>query len=187
MKHVALALVTGMAAGLAGCGGDEPDETEAFCTSFGAGATYQWTACTAGCIYAQQVQAYDGSLLSSTTVVPVAGQATYTAVLTATAAADIPGGADVGVFVTQPSIQNFVTMNSTLRTILDGVQQEVLIPNGANDVTSNSQNGTLAAGYLAMRTTQAFDQVEFTATVTWTGAQVPNYSVFEICADGGNV
>lgn len=187
MKHVAMALVTAMAAGLAGCGGDDVDETEAFCTSFGPGATYQWTACTAGCIYAQQAQAHDGSLFTATTVVPVAGQATYTAVLTATAPADIPGGGDVGVFITQPTNQNFQTMNSTLRTILDGVQQEALIPGGANDVTSNSQGGTLAAGYLAMRTTQAFDQVEFTATVTWTGAEVPNYSVFEICADGGNL
>jgi hypothetical protein len=187
MKHAALALMAGMAVGLAGCGGDEADETEAFCTSFGAGATYQWTACTAGCIYAQPAQAYDGNLFNSATIVPVGGQTTYTAVLTATAAADIPGGADVGVFITQPSLANFQTMNSTLRTIRDGVQQETLIPSGANDVTSNSQNGTLAAGYLGMRTTQAFDQVEFTATVTWTGSQVPNYSVYEICADGGNV
>jgi hypothetical protein len=187
VKVAMLALVTGLAVGVAGCSGDEADETEAFCTSFGAGATYQWTACTAGCIYAQPAQAHDGSLFSAATVVPVAGQSTYTAVLTATAAADIPGGGDVGVFITQPTNPNFQTMNSTLRTILDGVQQEALVPGGANDVTSNSQNGTLAAGYLAMRTTQAFDQVEFTATVTWTGAQVPNYSVFEICADGGNL
>jgi hypothetical protein len=186
MKHVALTLTMGLALGVSGCS-DEAEETEAFCTSFGAGATYQWTACTAGCIYAQPALAYDSNLVSSATIVPLAGQSTYTAVLTATAPADIPGGADVGVFITQPNNQNFQTMNSTLRTIRDGVQQEALIPGGANDVTSDSQNGTQAAGYLGMRTTLAFDQVEFTATVTWTGTQVPNYSVFEICADGGNV
>jgi hypothetical protein len=186
MKHAAPVLVLGLALGVSGCS-DDVEETEAFCTSFGAGATYQRTACTAGCIYAQPAQAHDGNLFSSATVVPVGGQTTYTAVLTATAAADIPGGADVGVFITQPNNQSFQTMNSTLRTIRDGVQQETLNPGGSNDVTSPSDTGTLAAGYLGMRTTQAFDQVEFTATVTWTGTQAPNYSVYEICADGGNV
>ena len=38
-----------------------------------------------------------------------------------------------------------------------------------------------------MRTTQAFDQLELTVTVTWNPGQVPNYAVYEICADGGNV
>jgi len=179
MKRLLLALTVTMA----GCPSDEP--TEAFCTTFGAGATYQWTACNAGCTLADTAKAYDQDLYTTATIVPVNGQTTYTAVLTATSAADIPGGADVGVFVTQPTNANFQTMNSTLRTILNGVQQETL--SGANDATSNSDSGTQAAGFVGMRTTLPFDQVEFTATVTWSNGQVPNYSVYEICADGGNV
>jgi hypothetical protein len=186
MKHLALFLTLGVTLGVAGCT-EEEDPTEAFCTSFGAGATYQWTACNAGCTLANSALAHDQSLTTTATIVPVDGQTTYTAVLTATAAADIPGGADGGVFVTQPNFQNFQTMNSTLRTIRDGVQQETLNPGGANDVTSPSESGTPAAGFLGMRTTQAFDQVEFTATVTWNAGQAPNYSVYEICADGGNI
>lgn len=182
MKRVILGWV--VAAAVAGCGSEE-DPTRAFCTSFGAGATYQWTACNAGCTLANSALAHDGDLYTTATIVPVNGQTTYTAVLTATSAADIPGGGDVGVFVTQPTNANFQTMTSTLRTILNGVQQETLVP--ANDATSNSESGTAAAGFVGMRTTKAFDQVEFTAVMTWSNGQVPNYSVYEICADGGNI
>lgn len=175
--------VLAVALAVAGCTEDEP--TDAFCTSFGNGATYQWTACNAGCTLADAAQAHDQDLTTTATIVPVNGQTTYTAVLTATAAADIPGGADVGVFVTQPSLSNFQVMTSTLRTIRDGVQRETL--DSQNAVTSRSGRGTPAAGFVGMRTTQAFDQVEFTATVTWSNGQVPNYSVYEICSDGGNV
>lgn len=178
-----LSLVLTMAFAVSGCTEDEP--TEAFCTAFGNGATYQWTACNAGCTLANAAQAHDQDLATTATIVPVNGQTTYTAVLTATAAADIPGGASVGVFVTQPSRANFQVMTSTLRTIRDGVQQETL--NAQNAVSSRAERGTPAAGFLGMRTTQAFDQVEFTATLTWSGGQGPNYSVYEICADGGNV
>lgn len=184
MKHAMLAVAMAGALGAAACT-EESDETEAFCTSFGNGATYQWTACNAGCTLANPTLAHDRDLATTATIVPVNGQTTYTTVLTATAAADIPGGADVGVFVTQPSRQNFQTMTSMLRTIRDGVEAEVL--NANNAVTSRSENGTPAAGFVGMRTTQPFDQVEFTATVTWGDGQAPNYSVYEICADGGNV
>ena len=179
----AVAVVAG-AGLLAGCPGDDSEPTEAFCTGFGNGATYQWTACNAGCTLANPALAYDLSLQTTATIVPVDGQTTYTAVLTATAAADIPGGADVGVFVTQPTFANFQNMTSTLRTIRNGVQVETL--NNNNDIASPSENGTPAAGFVGMHTTQAFDQVEFTAILTWSNGQVPNYSVYEICADGGN-
>ncbi len=175
----------GVLAGLTACSSSDDDPTEAFCTSFGVGATHQWTACNAGCTLANAVQAYDQDLVTTATIVPVNGQTTYTTVLTATSVADIPGGADVGVFLTQPAGSQFQMMTSTMRTIRDGLQRETLGP--ANEVISYSENGTPAAGFLGLRTTQAFDQVEFTVTVTWGAGQVPNYSVYEICSDGGNV
>ena len=184
MKQVARGMAVALVAALAGCGG-EMEPTEAFCTSFGAGATYQWTACDAGCQLAAPTQAHDGNLVTTATIVPQNGQTSYTTKLTATAAADIPGGADVGVFITQPTGANFQTMSSTMRTIRNGTQVEVLGP--SNDVIAYPDNGTPAAGFLGMRTTQAFDQVEFSVTVTLTNGQVPNYSVYEICADGGAV
>ena len=88
MKRVALLLTMGSALGIAGCGGDEADNTEAFCTAFGAGATYTWTACNAGCTLANPGQAYDQNLFNSAIIVPVNGQTTYTTKLTATATAD---------------------------------------------------------------------------------------------------
>ncbi len=183
MKHAAFAVMLGLA--LAGCSSDEPEPTEAFCTSFGPSATYQWQACNAGCALANQAQAHDLDLVTTATIVPQPGQTTYTTKLTATSVADIASGAVPGVFLTQPNSQNFVNMTTTMRTIKDNVQVETL--NASNEEISLSDNGTPAAGFLGMRTTQAFDALELTVTVTWGAGDVPNYFVYEICSDGGNV
>jgi hypothetical protein len=182
MKRAAAVMAMGLAVVVAGC---EDEPTQAFCTSFGAGATYAWTACDAGCTMSTPEQAYDENTNTRAIVNPVNGQTSYTTKLTATAAADIPAGGDVGVFLTQPPNAQFQTMTTSMRTIRDGVQQETLGP--ANEVISYPDRGTAAAGFLGIRTTQAFDQVELTVTVTWTNGQFPFYSVYEVCADGGEV
>ena len=184
MKHLALILMLGLALGVAGCT-EEDDPTEAFCASFGTAATYQWTACNAGCTLANPAQAHDQSLTTTATIVPVDGQTTYTARLTATATGDIPSGAVPGVFLTQPTAANFQTMNTEMRTLNNGVQVEVLDED--NEEITLSESGTPATGFLGMRTTQAFDALELTVTVTWNAGQAPNYSVYEICNDGGNI
>jgi len=183
MRHAVVALAVGLA--VTGCGSSDDEPKEAFCTAFAAGATYQWTACNAGCMLANPAQAHDQDLVTTAVIVPVNGQTNYTTRLTVTAPADVPGGADVGVFLTQPTSANFTNMTTTMRTIRDGGQVEVL--GSANEVISLSENGTPAVGFLGMRTTQAYDQVEFNVSVTYGAGQVPNYSVYEICADGGNV
>ena len=183
MKHAAWIVAVGVA--LAGCSSSDDEPKEAFCNAFANGATFQWTACNAGCTLDNPAQAHDQDLMTTAVIRPVNGQTSYTTRLTVTAPADVPGGADVGVFLTQPASANFQTMNTTMRTIRDGGQVEVLSP--ANEVISLSDNGTPATGFLGMRTTQAYDQVEFNVTVTYGAGQVPNYSVYEICADGGNI
>jgi hypothetical protein len=182
MKHAALAVMLGLA--LTGCG-SAPEPTEAYCTSFGPAATYQWQACNAGCALASQAQAHDLDLNTTATIVPQAGQTTYTTKLTATSVADIASGAVPGVFVTEPNATNFVSLTRSMRTINNGVQVETL--GDSNTEVSRAEDGTPAAGFLGMRTTQAFDQVEYTVTVTWGAGDVPTYLVYEICSDGGNV
>lgn len=183
MKHAACAVMLGLA--LAGCSSSDDEPTEAFCTSFGDGATYQWQACDAGCQLANATQAHDEDLTTTATIVPQPGQTTYTTKLTATSVADIASGAVPGVFLTQPSSANFVSMTTTMRTIKDTVEVETL--NAGNEEISLSDNGTPATGFLGMRTTQDFDSLELSVTLTWSGAQTPNYFVYEICADGGNI
>ena len=89
MKRVAMALAVGLALGVAGCGGDDVEETEAFCNAF-VGPEPVWTACDAGCALANADNAYDGDLDTTATIVPQPGQTTYTTKLTATSTADIP-------------------------------------------------------------------------------------------------
>ena len=183
MKHATFAVM--LAVALTGCSSSDDDPTEAYCTSFGPGATHAWTACSPGCALANEPQAYDLNLNTTTTIVPQPGQTTYTTKLTATSVADIASGAVPGVFLTQPTPANFVNMTTTMRTIKDNVQVETL--NASNEEISFSDNGTPATGFLGMRTTQDFDSLELTVTVTWGAGDVPNYFVYEICADGGNV
>ncbi len=184
MKHATFAVMLGLV--LTGCSSpNEAEPTEAFCTSFGAGATYQWQACNAGCALANSTQAHDLDLNTTATIAPQPGQTTYTTRLTATSVADIADGAIPGVFLTQPNSANFVNMTTTMRTIRDGVQVEVL--NANNEEISLSENGTPATGFLGMRTTADFDTLELNVTVTWGAGDVPNYFVYEICSDGGNV
>ena len=181
-KRWGLAMIV---AALAACGGSDREETEAFCTSFGPAATHQWTACNAGCALANPTQAYDLDLNTTATIVPQPGQTTYTTKLTATSVADVASGAVPGVFLTQPNAANFVNMTTTMRTLKDNVQVETL--SASNEEISFSDNGTPATGFLGMRTTQDFDSLELTVTVTWGAGDVPNYFVYEICSDGGNV
>ncbi len=184
MKQIARVMTVGLALGLAGCSTDAWQK-QAFCTSFGAGATFAWTACDAGCSLTDPERAYDENPSTRTIITPVNGQPSYTTMLTATAAADIPAGGDVGVFLTQPGSAHFQTMTTSLRTIRDGVEQETIGPE--NEVIAYPDRGSPAAGFLGMRTTQAFDQVELSVTVTWGAGQFPGYSVYEICADGGEI
>ena len=182
MRQLAVVMVLGLVLG--GCSSSDDEPTEAFCTAF-VGPTPVWTACNAGCARANEGQAYDGNLNTTATIVPQPGQTTYTTTLTASSTADIPSGAVPGVFLTQPNSANFVTMNTSMRTILNGVEAEVLNP--GNEEISLSESGTPATGFLGMRTTEAFDQLELTVTVTWGAGDVPNYFIYEICSDGGNI
>ncbi|MGQ0586393.1 MAG: hypothetical protein ACT4PK_04225 [Gammaproteobacteria bacterium] len=180
MKHVALAVMLGVA--LAGCSSSEEDPTEAFCTTFGTVPPAAFTLnCNAGCTLSNAAFAYDEDLDTTASIVPVNGQTSYTAVLMATAAADQPAGADVGVFVSQP--QNRQSMTNSIRTYLNGNLQETLAP--GNTVIRQPDTGSPADGFLGMRTTLAYDQVEFTATITWGAGQTPVYFVYEVCNDGG--
>jgi len=178
MKHVALTVMLGAA--LAGCSGEEVT-TEAFCNAFPT-PTFTFN-CNAGCTLSTPTFAYDQDPDTTASIVPVNGQTTYTAVLLATSATNIPGGADVGVFVTQP--QNRQSMTNVIKTYLDGNLRETLAP--ANTVIRTPDTGSPADGFLGMHTTMDFDQVEFTATITWTAGQTPVYFVYEVCNDGGEV
>lgn len=180
MKRMTWVAMLGLA--LSGCSSSDEESTEAFCNSFGVGATFTFN-CNAGCTLASNGFASDQDLDTTASIVPVNGQTTYTAVLMATSATDLPGGTDVGVFVSQP--QQRQSMTNVIRTYLDGNLQETLTPN--NTVIVTPSTGTPADGFLGMRTTatEAFDQVEFTATVTWTVGQTPVYYVYETCSDGG--
>jgi hypothetical protein len=163
---------------LAGCG-DDSNPTQAFCTSFGNGATFAST-CT-NCAF-DRTAARDGDLASAASIVPNASATTETTTLRATSANDIAGGTVVGVWVTQPSFSGFNTGNS-FETFLDGSSQEVLTAD--NGVVLGADEGTPAQGFIGMQTTEAFDEVLFTSTNSWPSGNAPVYYVYEICSDGG--
>lgn len=177
--------IAGLLAGalaLSGCSSDD-DPLLAYCSGFGNGATFTWTAPCTGCTVTQPLFASDGSLYTTARIVPDPDPVTTdTAVLTATSVADIAGGAVVGVWVTQPA--GLTSTSNSFRTLLNGAQVEV--SNANNGVVIAAEDGTVAAGFLGMRTTQVFDTVEFTTTNTWNVPQTPIYNVYEICSDGGN-
>jgi hypothetical protein len=173
-----------VAAALAGCSTDESDPTQAFCNGFGAGSTVVFNSCT-NCTPANPGNAGDGNLSTETSIVPAGGSSSETFVMTATSTANIAGGTIVGVWVTQPS--NLTGFTSNFETFLDGNPQEVLNtdPQTGNGVVIVADEGTPAAGFIGMRTTQAFDQVRFTRTNQYTAGTDPVYRVYEICSDGG--
>lgn len=166
--------------GLAACKGAELERPEAFCTSFGSGAAASWT-CT-NCTVASQGAVIDRNLDTFSGITPNSGTTGATAVLLATSAADIASGGTVGVWITQPT--NLASTVNSLRTLNNNVEQEVLT--SQNQVVLSAGRGTSAAGYIGMRTTKAFDAVEFKTTNTWAAGQAPVYQVYEICSDGGN-
>ena len=176
-------LVVAVVGVLAGCS-DEPDPRQAFCNGFGNGAVFAWSQ-SAGYTVANPNSASDRDLFTASSIVPSSPSATTgTATLSATSVADIPAGATVGVFVTQPS--GLTQAANTVRTLLNNVEQETSDNANPNRLISVVEEGSAAAAFLGLRTTMAFDEVEFTTTNSWNSG-TPVYYVYEICSDGGNV
>lgn len=175
----ALVLVLGLLG--AACKGGEFDQREAFCTSFGTGATATWGSCT-NCTVTNPSLVIDRDLDTAAAITPSSGSTGNTVTLRASATADIASGGVVGVWLTLPP--NLSTWNNSLRTLNNNVEQETLTPQ--NQVVLSPAGGTAADNYLGLRTTKAFDAVEFTTTNTWAAGQAPVYQVYEICSDGGN-
>lgn len=169
------------AAALSGCASDDSEPLQAFCNGFGNGSTFNWT-CNAGCQVLNPALAGDANLDTPASIVPNGGATTETATLLASSVADIPGGTVVGAWVTQPAGLN--TSANSFRTLLNGVQQEIL--NANNGVVISADEGTPAQGFIGIRTTMQFDAVEFTSTNSWNAGQTPVYYVYEICSDGGS-
>jgi hypothetical protein len=165
----------------AACKGGEFDQREAFCSSFGSGATATWGTCT-NCTVTNPALVFDRDLDTASAVTPNSGATSNTVTLRASATTDIASGGVVGVWLTQPP--NLSTWTNSLRTLNDNVEQETLTPQ--NQFAVAAAGGTGASTYVGLRTTKAFDAVEFTTTNTWPAGQSPVYRVYEICSDGGN-
>jgi hypothetical protein len=170
-------------AALAGCSSGADDPRQAFCVGFGNGATFAWTQ-DAGYTVANPLSASDGDLFTASSIVPASPAATSgSATLSATAAATLPAGATVGVFVTQPG--GLTQTANRVRTLLNNVEQETTDNSNPNRLISVVEEGSAAAAFLGLRTTMAFDEVEFTTTNTWNSG-TPVYYVYDVCSDGGN-
>jgi hypothetical protein len=175
------ALIALAVLGVACKGAELEDQREAFCSSFGTGATATWGTCT-NCTVTNPALVFDRNLDTASAITPNGGATSNTVTLQASATTDIASGAVVGVWLTQPP--NLSTWTNSLRTLNNNVEQETLTPQ--NEVVLSAAGGTGASHYLGLRTTKAFDAVEFTTTNTWPAGQTPVYQVYEICSDGGN-
>lgn len=176
MRLWMLVLLSGL---LTACPEREDEELQAYCSSFGTGATFTWGTCT-NCTVTNPGLVSDRDLDTASGITPNAGATSDSVTLLASSVADIAGGTTVGVWVNEPQGQTTVG----LRTLKDGAQVEA--DTTQNRVIIAAQDGTAATRFLGMRTTQAFDAVEFTTSGAWASGQTPVHFVYEICSDGGN-